>query len=194
MSDLAVFGYGSLVSRDSVRATLGPGVGEPIPARLPGWRRRWSLVRDNHRSEKGFAPPPDSGMEPFDWCHGLNVERAPDAPEALWPNGALIALGAEALERLRVRELRYDPVVVEIPGTPFDRIITFTAKPANFRPEPLPRSVILSTYMNAVEAAFVALGPEELDAFRETTGPPPVPVIDAVLVRDEIPPGNPRAW
>ena len=54
--------------------------------------------------------------------------------------------------------------------------------------------IVIATYLAAVEAAFDALGPGQLDLFRETTGPPPVEVVEATLVRDRIPPGNPRAW
>jgi hypothetical protein len=45
-----------------------------------------------------------------------------------------------------------------------------------------------------VQAAFGTLGADQLNLFHETTGPPPVEVVEAVLVRDEIPSGNPRDW
>jgi len=54
--------------------------------------------------------------------------------------------------------------------------------------------VILATYVRAVEAAFETLGPDQLDLFRETTDPHPVEVVEGVLVRDQIPAGNPREW
>ena len=54
--------------------------------------------------------------------------------------------------------------------------------------------MILASYERAVEAAFESLGPGELELFRETTGPRPVEVVEAALVRDRIPPGNPREW
>jgi hypothetical protein len=54
--------------------------------------------------------------------------------------------------------------------------------------------VIVSTYPTTVEAAFDALGPGQLELFRATTAPPPVPLVEATLVRDDIPPGNPRTW
>ena len=195
MSRLAVFAYGSLVSRGSVRETLGAGVADPVPARLAGWRRRWSLVRDNEHAEKGFEPLEG---EPFDWCLGLNLEPAPDADEPEWPNGALIEVGEAALDRLRLRELRYDPVDVtgqvrEAAGE-LERVLAFVAKPGNFRATPPPGSVVIASYLGAVEAAFGELGPGELRAFHATTGPPPAPVVEARLVRDEIPVGNPREW
>ena len=53
---------------------------------------------------------------------------------------------------------------------------------------------MIANYLRTVEAAFSALGPDQLDVFRATTGPPPVEVAEATLVRDRIPRGNPRGW
>ena len=53
---------------------------------------------------------------------------------------------------------------------------------------------VIGAYVRRVERAFEELGPGQLRLYRETTGPPPVEVIEAVLVRDRIPPGNPREW
>ena len=53
---------------------------------------------------------------------------------------------------------------------------------------------MITAYLEQVEAAFAALGDDQLRLYRETTGPPPVEVVDSVLVRDRIPPGNPREW
>jgi hypothetical protein len=53
--------------------------------------------------------------------------------------------------------------------------------------------VILRTYAEAVEMGFEALGPGELEHYRATT-PYPVDRVDAELVLDRIPEGNPRAW
>jgi cation transport regulator ChaC len=193
---LAVFGYGSLVSRASIAATLGHDATPPVAARLAGWRRTWTLVRDNARSEKGFAPLEG---DPFDFCLGLNLERAPDAAEDEWPNGALIELTEAELDRLDLRELRYDRVEVTADvrsdrEPPFDTVVTYLAKPENHAPHPPPRSVVLASYLRACEAAFDELGPDELVTFARTTGPAPVPVVEGRLVRDEIPEGNPRSW
>jgi hypothetical protein len=195
MSAIAVFGYGSLVSRASVAETLGHSGAEPAPVRLAGWRRRWSLVRDNARAEKGFEPIEG---DTFDFCMGLNLERAPDATSEEWPNGALIELTEAELDRLDLRELRYDRVEVtgEVDGGEhgFDAVFTYTAKPENFAAHPPPRAVVIASYLRACEAAFEELGPDELITFARTTGPVPVPVVEARLVRDAIPEGNPRAW
>ncbi len=202
MSDVGIFGYGSLVARESIAATLGREVAPLIPATLIGWRRRWSLVRDNTRSEKGFAPT-DPTTEPFDWCLGLNLEPV----DGEWVNGALIALEEGELALLDQREVRYDRVEVTAHlsrTSPTERdnarlrafaeVVAYVARNEHFAPIPPPRSVVVASYLAACEAAFAALGADELERFRESTGPPPAPVVEATLVRDEIPPGNPRDW
>jgi hypothetical protein len=161
-------------------------------ARLAGWRRSWSQARDNLRSEKTFAIA--DGTTPS-YCLGLNVERRPGPG----PNGALIEIAEAELDRLAVREIRYDPVEVtdEIAAgdsPAFDRVVTFTAKAENYAETPPPGSVILASYARAVEAAFESLGPGQLELYRESTEPHPVEVVEGVLVRDRIPAGNPREW
>jgi hypothetical protein len=190
---LAVFAYGSLASLASAERTLGRPVEHAGLARLPGWRRRWSQARDNLRSEKTFAR--EDGTAPA-YCLGLNVERGAAGGG---PNGALVEVTTDDLDRLAVREIRYDriDVTAEIATEPrgeLDRVFMFTAKPENFADTPPPGAVILATYARAVEAAFESLGEDELALFRETTDPYPVEVIEAVLVRDHIPAGNPREW
>jgi cation transport regulator ChaC len=190
---LAIFAYGSLASQASAERTLGRPVEHLGPARLTGWRRRWSQARDNLRSEKTFARADDGTVPPY--CLGLNIERG----SGPGPNGVLIEVIEDELDRLAVREIRYDRIEVttEIATgdqRDYDRAFTFTAKPGNYAETPPAGAVILATYARAVEAAFESLGPNQLELFRETTCPHPVEVIEGVLVRDQIPAGNPRDW
>jgi len=191
---LALFAYGSLVNAESAAATLGR-VPEPIPASLRGWRRSFTLARDNRRSEKTFAHVVDGSLP--DWILSLNVERA--APAAEGPNGALIGVSEAELVRLDLREVRYErhEVTAEVaaPGAQrFDRIVTYVARSERFCARPPAGAVILRSYVDAVERAFAGLGRGELDAYRRTTQAPPVEIVEGELVRDAIPAGNPRAW
>jgi cation transport regulator ChaC len=192
MSGLAVFGYGSLVSPASAAETLGRAV-EPIPARLQGWRRRWTICRDNLASEKTFALA-DGSVPPY--VLGLNLEPDPDCAA----NGVLIELTPAEADRLDLREVRYDRTDVtgaaelaegELPEM---RVITYVAKPGRYAPSPPAGAVVMATYVSTVEAAFAALGDGELERFRATTDAPPVHAVEATLVKDAIPPGNPRRW
>lgn len=193
MTSTAVFGYGSLVDAESAGRTLGRPVNGVRPARLPGWRRRWSLFRDNLGEEKTFAIEPGGEVPPY--VLGLNVEPFPDSPDG--PNGVLIEVTEAELERLDLREMRYDRVDVTgliLADHDHESIITYTAKENHFCDEPPPGAVILSRYVSTVEAGFAALGETELESYLDTTERHPVEVVDGVLIRDQTPPGNPRRW
>jgi hypothetical protein len=191
---LALFAYGSLVNPESFARTLGREPADVIPVRLPGWRRRWSIHRDNLGHEKTFAN--EDGGEIPPWVVGLNLEQD-ESGAGLAPNGALIEISEGELERLDMRELRYDRVDVSgtvAAGAGFDRVVAYTAKREHFTAEPPEGAVAMAPYVRAIEAAFTALGEGEWELFLTTTGLPPVETIEPVLVRDEIPPGNPREW
>lgn len=189
---VSVFGYGSLVAASSAAATLGRERVEVVPADLEGWRRSWSLRRDNRHCEKTFARPDGSIPDVV-----IALDVAPAAGSTV--NGALIAVTADELERLDRREIRYErvdvsgDVVADLSPRP-GRVCTYVAKAANHVAEPPADSVILATYERAVETAFEGLGPGQLARFRATTVPSDVERIEPTLVADSIPPGNPRGW
>jgi cation transport regulator ChaC len=193
---LAVFGYGSLANPESAALSLGRPVEAAVVVRLAGWRRRWSTFRDNLASEKTFALA--DGTQPA-FVIGLNLERDPGCEGA---NGVLIEITEAEADRLDLREMRYDRVDVTADvqppdagaGARFDRVIAYTAKRRHHAPEPPPGTIVIARYVATVEATFAALGPGQLDHYRGTTDPPPVDPVEATLVRDEIPEGNPRGW
>jgi cation transport regulator ChaC len=190
VSGAAVFAYGSLVDPRSAAATLGADR-LAVPARLRGWRRGFTQARDNLTCEKTFALA-DGSLPPF--VLGLNVHPAPG--ESV--NGAVLSLSDAELARLDQRELRYDRVAVEADIEPADacegQVFAYVAKPEHLALVPPPGAVILSSYAAAVERAFAALGERDLAEYRASVEPLPAPVVDAELIRDRIPPGNPRAW
>lgn len=193
---VAVFAYGSLVSRASCEATLGEPLAGLWPAELTGWRRGFIQARRNRLCEKTFARRSDGEIP--EWVLGLNV--GPARAEA-WVNGALIELSAAGRERLDRRELRYLRRDVSAavrstgPGAPsFDLVYTYVARPEHHAPSAPAGAVILRSYAETVEAAFADLGPGELERYRDSTEVPAVEIMDGVLVRDAIPPGNPRDW
>lgn len=196
MGSVAVFAYGSLVDAASASLTLGREVAEVWPARLPGRRRRFSQARDNRTCEKTFADA-STGASP-EWILGLNLEPCDDGERA--PNGGLIEVSAAELERLDLREVRYDRLEVGAdllsePGAPaFESVIAYIAKPHHLAVEPPAGAVILRSYALAVERAFGRFGPAQLEHYRRTTLPYPVELIEGRLLRDEIPEGNPREW
>ena len=188
---LGLFGYGSLVLPESASMTLGRPVGETRLGRLHDWRRRFSQRRDNLTCEKTFEC--EGGRRP-EWILGLNVEQGSD--DAGPVNGVVIELTEAELDRLDIREIRYDRVEVtgSVEGENLpERIVTYTAKDFHFAPVPPEDSVILETYAAAVEQGFAGLGNGELEHYLATT-PYPVERVAATLVIDQIPEGNPRSW
>jgi hypothetical protein len=192
VSETALFAYGSLVDPASAAMTLGRAVELASIAQLPGWRRGWTVARDNHRVEKTFARADDDSTP--DWCLGLNLDPAGAGQPG--PNGALIAVSEADLARLDERELRYrrTDVTAALPACDFERVVAYTARPEHHHPSAPPGAVVIASYLRTVEAAFATLGAAELQRFRETTAPPPAEVVEGRLVRDRIPPGNPREW
>jgi hypothetical protein len=195
MSRVAVFGYATLVSAASAGETLGRPVEFAAVARLNGWARGWTLGREQARSEKTFARL-DGSVPRF--CLGLNLDRDESAPA---PNGVLIELTESELDRLDLREIRYlrEDVTDEITVTGgdadgFETVYAYRARPERHHPTPPDDAVIVATYPATIEAAFEALGPDQVSLYRETTASPPVEVVEAELIADGIPPGNPRAW
>jgi cation transport regulator ChaC len=192
LTELAVFGYGSLASPAGAASTLGREIEVIGHARLTGWRRRWTVMRDNRATEKCFAREGDGSIPAH--CVGLNLERVGSEPGA---NGVLLSVKESDLERLDLREMRYERTDVSADvsvtsGATADVVFAYTARRENFAPEPPEDAILIASYLRAVEEAFEALG--ELDEFRATTDEPSVDVVDAVLVKDAIPDGNPREW
>ena len=168
--------------------TLVRPAGEMRPARLHGWRRRFSQRRDNLTCEKTFECA--GGWRP-EWILGLNVEEGED--DAGPVNGVVIELTGAELNRLDIREIRYDRVdvtgLLEGQGLP-GRIVTYTAKEFHFAPEP-PRGLDHPRDLRAaVERGFESLGPGRARSLHVTT-PYPVDRHEATLVIDKIPDGQP---
>ena len=193
MARLGLFAYGSLVSPASATETLGHPVESSPPVQLPGWRRRWSTMRDNHASEKTFARRSDGSLPTH--VLGLNLEPSDDPDEA--PNGVVLEVSDADLERLDLREMRYERFAVGafLPTGEFDEVYAYRARTQHLAAPPPDGAIVIASYAGFVEAAFEALGEGERDLYLETTGRPPVEIAEAVLVTDRsIPPGNPRDW
>jgi cation transport regulator ChaC len=190
VSDLAVFAYGSLVSRASAELTLGRPLGRFEPATLRGWRRGYFQARHNPTCEKSFARA--EGGELPEFILALGLERDPQGEV----NGALIELTEAEADRLDARELRYErrDVTADVAPQGFASAFTYVARAENRAPQPPAGAVILASYVRATEGAFAALGEDELGRYRSSTQIPGVEIVEGVLVRDEVPPGNPRDW
>ena len=105
---LGLFGYGSLVLHESASMTLGRPADRVRPARLHDWRRRFSQRRDNLTCEKTFECAGGFGHRSGSSASDVEEGEDPAGPV----NGVVIELTEAELDRLDIREIRYDSVDV----------------------------------------------------------------------------------
>ncbi len=182
MSATWVFGYGSLVSPQSMARTIGrvPTRGADfLPARLDGYGRRWNYgvgsLRGRWTSDEGRVVADGTIV-------ALGVVRA--ASEAA--NGVVARVDAEELAGLDLRERDYDRVVVtelvavDGPWDDADRVVTYVPRPSAIAryetARDAGRAAIRRDYWDLVEAAFAEFGDDALAEYRRSTPPPDIPV------------------
>jgi hypothetical protein len=179
MADL-VFGYGSLV------AAAGAGL-----ATLGGHRRVWGVAMDNRMAVPGYKvyETPDGRRPPVSVAF-LDVEPDPGGEVG----GALLEVDAGALATLDSRERQYERVddTAAIAPAPVAGAREWTYRG---RPEGRERVrrgrrdghgvVIQRAYLELVDRAFAALGPDEHARFTAATEPAPFPLWD--LARIDLP-------
>ena len=183
-----VFGYGSLVSPESVESTLGHAIDRAAfkYAEITGWKRAWNVGSDRHsHPERTFLRPDGSEFTGVTVVLGLE----PGAPTDVC-DGSVFAVSERDLTLLDVRERNYDRVdvtsTVTWPEMPSSRVV-YTYLPsalarrrlddarASRRPINVRRA-----YKELVEAAFARTG--RLELYRRTTPPVPYPVEDMTAI------------
>jgi hypothetical protein len=176
VSELYVFGYGSLVAL--------PGA---APARLRGFRRVWGVAMDNTVAVPGYKVYENpEGARPAVAVAFLDLAEDPAAVV----DGVLIA--APDLALLDARERQYERIdvtsAIEPPPADGGKAYTYVGRAASrarVRDGAL-AVVIPRAYRDQVERAYAVLGPDALERYRATTEPPPFPV--AELARVDLPP------
>lgn len=175
-----VFGYGSLVDRQSLP-------GSPRLAQLNGFRRVWNVAMDNSQDLPGYKyfRRISDGVRPRAFVTFLNL--APDAGSSV--NGVLFHADDAQLRLLDARERNYTrcDVTSAVRGGGQEIVWTYigtAAAEARFNAGP---AIVSCEYLKSVEAAFASLGPSELASFRASTAPPTCPVVD--LRRVDLPAG-----
>lgn len=174
-----IFGYGSLLHPGSANVTLGrTATPQSFPtAVLAGYARVWDYVTGMRRD----------GAAGDDPARGVALNVTPD-PAAVC-NGVLIAVSAEELRRLDLRESGYDRVEVsssitfdtEPPGTGWSAY-TYVGRAEK---RVLPAGAFIPTRYDAVVREGAALyGPSFAACFARTTRPHALPIRDAVYPND----------
>ncbi len=198
---IGVFAYASLVNGKSASETLGRAIGPGTVADLYGFRRSWSVARNNRESEKTFARVSD-GWVP-DHVLLLNAAKAEPKDHL---NGVIYTVAEPELKRLEEREKRYRLVEVrdrltyrqenfesgDVP--PFTEVHTFTGRPDHLICLPPPNSCVLESYLDAVLEGFKQLGGHELEIYHETTDDHEVDVLRTELISGEVEEDLPSKW
>lgn len=186
MSELYVFGYGSLVA-----------LPEAVPARLRGYRRVWGVAMDNTVALPGYKVYENpEGTRPAVAVAFLDLAEDPYTAV----DGALIA--APDLALLDARERQYERI--EVTGAvalaacpearasagpqpqlgPATKVYTYVGRAASRArvTDGLLDVVIPRAYLQQVERAFAARGRAALERYRATTEAPPFPVAELARV------------
>lgn len=175
----ALFGYGSLISKESLERTLGRRYTGPfIVCELAGWRRGWDVFMPNDRTF--YTESPAGHMYP-DKILYLNVRRMPGSAT----NGILFVVGPEDLAVFDQREWIYDreDITDELRSVTVrgGRGFTYVAK-SGYRlssaasPE---QAAVRLSYLEILEAGFADLGDSFRIGYEKSSDPVPEHLIIA---------------
>lgn len=181
-ADSWVFGYGSLVSPDSIATTIGRPVDRAdgyAASVLHGFTRGWNYGSLRQRATwDGPHGRVEAGV-----VVSLGLVVRSDAAT----NGAVIRVTEHEFAALDRRESDYDRVDVtdRIEGLSVaDRGRVYTYVPRRSAIERYEaararrRAAVKQGYVELVEAAFAALGEHAVDLYRTSTPHPDVPIVD----------------
>jgi cation transport regulator ChaC len=182
-----VFGYGSLVSPQSLARTIErtAALGHDAHlAVLSGFGRRWNYGSIHSVGDWTL----ESGRQVTGGTIvALGIVESPD--EAV--NGTISKVTAVELKRLDERERNYDRIdVTERVATSIEGIgtvVTYRPRQSSIERYEAARDAdtagIRQDYWDLVEGAFADFGPHHLDRYRATTPAPDVPVVQITNVR-----------
>ena len=171
-----VFGYGSLVDRASVEASLGRAVTDedgPYPVRLNGYRRSWNMAAHTSlRPDYAFHDAAGNSWE--GWVAFLGIEEASSATTL----GALYRVDDSDFVGLDLRERSYDRTDV---ADRLDRAVLVGDEPVyTYVPKAEARrraadvaagGIVMARYLRLVDRGYRTLG-DELYAEHVRTLPP----------------------
>lgn len=174
-----MFGYGSLVSPESLGRTLGRTVSigvEVHEAELSGYQRRWNYGIGH---VAGWWTD-DDGVHQECTIVALGLVAAAE----LAVNGVVVQVSSDELAQLDHRERHYDRVdVTELvrTATPIDgEVVTYVPRAEAIERYEAARTAgtaaIEQRYWDLVDGAFAALGDDRRVRYHASTPPPDVPV------------------
>lgn len=168
----ALFGYGSLLSIESLERTLGRRYTGPfLVCWLEGWRRSWDVAMPNRVF---YADLPSGRVYPEHILY-LNIRRSPGSRV----NGVLFVVNSEELAAYDRREWIYDreDVTGELSGVSITsgRAYIYVAKRERLMvgvtsPQ---YAAVRATYLEILEDGFKGLGEDFRAEFEASTDPVP---------------------
>ncbi|MFG3557459.1 gamma-glutamylcyclotransferase family protein [Micromonospora sp. NPDC047557] len=198
--EIYVFGYGSLVSPQSVESTLGHEVDQARfnYAILAGWRRSWNVASDKgSHPERTFRLADGSEYTGVTVVLGIEESRS-----SAGCNGSVFPVSRQDLSLLDVRERNYERREVTRwvtwAGKP-DQCTVYTYVPTAEAMEKLAAAQasrrqinVRAGYVNLVHRAFAQIN--QLESYHLTTERPPFPVEEmAVEIEPALAPSIQRA-
>jgi cation transport regulator ChaC len=158
ISQLWIFGYGSIMLPSSAAQTLGRELKESdvLPAQLENFKRVWNLAAPVILQET----PPCEVSAVF-----LNIERCP----ASFCNGILLKVSEQELASFDLREKQYDrievtdSIVTSVQGT----IFAYIGKKEHTNPGK--NSIVLGKYIEMIESALEYWGAEFKKQYNAST-------------------------
>lgn len=177
-----IFVYGSLVNPQELIRTLGHPAKTLHPVWLGGWVRDWSVVIDNSKGRQRFLPVENTDI--ISYVAALNVRQPSPGEIATDPNGVLVEVSEDDINKLNARESHYTltDVTKHVIGAPEGLIYTYTGK-EQFLITPLNQNtvVIPESYATLVLDSFSALGDDMHLQYLRTTKPTILPIRPSVF-------------
>jgi cation transport regulator ChaC len=169
--EMAIFGYGSLLSQRSMELTLGKAYAKArIPCGLEGWRRSWDVMMPNRNF---YEPTPEGEFVPHNIIY-LNVRESPGETV----NGVLYVVDQAELEGFDRREWIYDrmDVTSALRGVHLEGpACVYVGKQAWIVPAQPSRTfaAVRQSYLDIIEQGLVDLGQEARALYERSTDPVP---------------------
>ena len=187
--EVAVVGYGSLLSREIVEQTLGHDYDGPfILCHVSGWRRSWDITMPNaafYYVEQGRRVYPSRILY-------LNVRR--DLSTLM--NCAVFVVGPEERDAMNGREWIFDPTVItsDLRGVSIEGgdAVMYVGKPDHALPSSESnRDVVLRrSFLRTLFGVLDAGGPTVRDEWHRTTDSIP----EHLVVDDRLDTSRPNPW
>ena len=171
-NEVAIFGYGSLLSVPSLETTLKRRYRGPFVAcSIEGWRRSWNVAMPN---QTFYAETPSGCLFPERIIY-LNVTAQPSS----LLNGVLFVVGPKELQAMDEREWIYDRLAItdQLRGVNISGgdAFTYVAKPEYLVTEVTSPAIaaIRASYLALLETGLSDLGSSFREAYEQSSAPVP---------------------